>query len=122
LFAKGIYLNIDLFSRFWPSEISFNNNSLGFLIENNSEVVSVCYSCGMYNNIHEIDVFTKETHRDKGLAKIICANFIDYCFKNKLIPNWDCFINNTGSIELSKSLGYEKILEPYKFYTYKRIF
>jgi hypothetical protein len=114
------HLNIDLFTRFWPSEISFNNNSFGFLVECKGEVVSVCYSCGIYNNIHEIDVFTKVPHRGKGIAKIVCTNFINYCFQNKLKPNWDCFINNVGSIELSKSLGYEKILEPYKFYTYNR--
>lgn len=114
------HLNIDLFTRFWPSEISFNNNSFGFFIEYKGEVVSVCYSCGIYNNIHEIDVFTKASHRGKGLAKIVCTNFINYCFQNKLKPNWDCFTNNVGSIELSKSLGYKKILKPYKFYTYNR--
>lgn len=113
-------LNIELFSRFWPSEISFNNNSFGFIVEHNGEAVSICYSSGIYKNIHEIDIFTNESHRGKGLARIVSLNFINYCFQNKLKPSWDCFTNNVGSIQLSKSLGFKKILEPYKFFTYAR--
>ena len=110
-------LKIDLFSRFWPSKLSFINNSFGFLIEYENSVVSVIYSCGIYENVHEIDVFTHEKFRGKGLARIVSENFINRCLINNIIPNWDCFTNNEGSINLAKSLGYKKFLYPYKFYT-----
>ena len=114
------FLKIDLFSRFWPSYTSFINNSFGYFIEYKNRPVSICYSCGINEEVVEIDVFTDEKFRGKGLAKFVCKKFIDECKKKKLKANWDCFTNNIGSIKLAKSLGFKKILYPYKFYTYNK--
>ena len=114
-------LGFDLFQRNWPSRASFNSNSFGFVIFNKShEPVSACYSCASNYEIHEIDILTHEDHRGKGLASVACEYFIKHCKKNNLIPNWDCFTNNAGSMALAKRLGFTSHSNPYPFFTYNR--
>lgn len=117
----SVRLGLDFFARNWPSRASFDSCSFGFAIFNkNNEVVSVCYSCACLYDIHEIDIFTHEEYRGRGLAKIVCSHFIDFCLNHSLIPNWDCFTNNAGSMALAKRLGFTSHSDPYPFFTYNR--
>ena len=111
---------LDLYFRNWPSKNAFHINSFGFYVEHENQPVSVCYSCATNNNIIEIDVFTDPDFRGSGLAKLVCSTFIEECLKNNLTPNWDCFTNNKGSMNLALSLGFSIYSGPYLFYTYNR--
>lgn len=111
---------LDLYSRNWPSKIAFHNNSFGFFVELENQPVSVCYASATNNDVLEIDVFTAPDYRGFGLAKVVCGSFIQECLNNNLIPCWDCFTNNEGSMNLARSLGFSIHFGPYPFYTYNR--
>jgi len=54
----------------------------------------------------EISVDTNEEYRNRGLATITCAAFIEYSVSLGLIPNWSCWDFRTASIALAKKLGF----------------
>ena len=109
-----------LFSRNWPSKPAFENGSFGVVIRINNEYASICYSCASANEVHEIDIFTKEKFREKGFGKLAAQAFINEAVRRKKIANWDCFTNNLGSMGLANSLGFQACSHPYKFFTYNR--
>jgi hypothetical protein len=113
-------LNLELFSRNWPSVDAFTLGGFGFVVYVGDEPVSACYACASMGNIVEIDVATVERHRGKGFARTACEHFIIECHERKLIPNWDCFTNNLGSMALNKALGFLPLGAAVPFITFNR--
>ena len=111
---------LDLFSRNWPSTDAFNSGSTGFFLEEQGQPVSICYSCSVMKDIHEIDIFTKEKFRKSGYGETIAKAYINEMLKKSKTPNWDCFTNNSGSMTLANKLGFIPHYMPYNFYTYNR--
>lgn len=100
---------LDLESRFWNSEEDLLKSSMGIFIENENEIpVSICYAASVGNGRAEIDVITMENYRGMGLAKASVYAFIKNCHNQNLMPNWDCFDNNFGSIKTAESLEFKK--------------
>lgn len=115
-------LGLSLFDRNWPSSEAFFANSFGFVAIVNGHAVAACYSCAEMDGIHEIDILTVPSYRRLGLARHLALLFIAECHKRGSAPNWDCFTNNTGSMMLSKSLGFVARSGPIPFFTYNRRF
>ena len=113
-------LNMHLFNRNWPSFEAFQNSAIGFFAEKNDEICAICYSCAIAGDVHEIDIFTHEKFRNQGIGLEVAKSFINYVLREGLIPNWDCFTNNTGSMKLAEALGFKTVNKPYKFFTYNR--
>ncbi|MBA3536052.1 MAG: GNAT family N-acetyltransferase [Tatlockia sp.] len=106
-----------LVSRFWRNSIDFIEKSNAVVVYYDGEVASICYAAAQANNCVEIDVLTLPKYRDLGLAKKTVLCFINNCFELGLRPLWDCFINNPGSMMLSKSVGFNAFNDPYPFFT-----
>jgi L-amino acid N-acyltransferase YncA len=70
--------------------------------------------------MHEIDVVTDIAYQRRGIGKIVAARFVKECEKKSLIPSWDCFQENLGSINLAKSVGFSRSATEYNFYFYKK--
>lgn len=57
----------------------------------------------------EIDVFTAEAHRRRGLALHACTAFIDRCLAAGVTPHWSCWDYNTPSVTLALRLGFRQL-------------
>lgn len=78
----------------------------GYSLVYDDKIVSECTACFVGGGQAEISVETIEQHRNKGLATITCAAFIEHCISINLIPNWSCWDFRTASIALAKKLGF----------------
>ena len=106
-----------IIDRFWKSEIDFIKNSFGIIVFDSNKMISYCYSAGNANGFSEIDVFTHEDYRRKGVAKISTYSFIKRLLENDLMPYWDCYTNNAGSVKLAQSIGFKPLKNKYSLLT-----
>lgn len=104
-------------SRFWRNSSDFILKSNAVVVFYGDEPASICYSAAEANGCMEIDVFTLTEYRNLGLAKLAVIYFVNRCFELSFSPLWDCFINNSGSMMLCKSIGFTALHEPYPFFT-----
>jgi hypothetical protein len=96
----------------WLSIDSFLKNGLGYILMKGGEIISSCLSVFRSATGIEMDVSTIPEYHRKGYATITASALIKECIQQGLQPNWECFTNNTASIHLAESLGFEK-LSPY---------
>lgn len=99
--------SLDLENKFWSGKEDFAKHAVGvFIKDKQNNPLSLCYAAAVAGQTAEIDVVTSELHRGKGLAKSVVAKFIRQCEKNRIIPNWDCFEDNTASLGIAKKLKF----------------
>lgn len=112
---KSIDFGLDLANRYWKCEHDFVENAMGFVALSNSKPVGCCYSAANALNKAEIDIFVDERYRKEGLGYALGVTFINECLIKAFKPSWDCYSNNTSSINLAKKLGFSESLK-YSFY------
>lgn len=106
--------DLDIQSRFWSSSqqaLLFSNAR----IVSNPSLASICYGAALSASKIEIDVATTPDMRKKGYARLAVCAFIDNAISKQLTPAWDCYSNNTASLELAKSVGFEHLFS-HNFY------
>ncbi|MDF2547692.1 MAG: hypothetical protein K0R93_2590 [Anaerosolibacter sp.] len=83
--------------QFWGSIENFLNKGICnyYLIEN--EIVSICYSGLVKDNIHTMGIETLENHRRKGYGYKVAKVFLNECKMKGIEPHWDCSEDNDGS-------------------------
>lgn len=108
---------LDLFNRFWRCKEDFVKHGIAKVLRYKEEPVSICYAAAVADGIAEIDVSTFPEFRQHSFGRFVSSVFIRACLDSSIIPNWDCFTNNIGSMRLAKSLGFVKYGEPYAFFT-----
>lgn len=106
-----------LTDRFWRTPDDFIANSKAVLIKYRGEPASICYAAAVADGSAEIDILTLEKHRKKGLAKYAVMRFIRNCLNTSMVPLWDCFANNAGSMALAESVGFDPLGPTYNFFT-----
>lgn len=94
---------------FWSSPDKYFNNGTGYCIVYNNNIISVCFSGFVINNIHCVDVETLEAYRGKGLAQKIAHLFVRDCLENNMIPYWDCMEDNKPSVAIAENIGFNNI-------------
>ena len=104
-------------SRFWRNSVDFIKHSNAFVVYYNKEPASMCYAAANANCFAEIDVLTLPQYRNLGLGRIAVLGFIKRCIELSIVPLWDCFTNNEGSMSLCKSVGFIAPKGPYLFFT-----
>lgn len=95
----------------WHSFDEFEYKSIAYCTVYENRIVAVIVGTANYKNIIPIDIETEETHRRKGLAYAMSAEFIADCFQHNYIPQWDCVESNPSSYYMAQKLGFEKINE-----------
>jgi len=108
---------MDLFNRFWGSKEDFLTHGIAKVLKYKGKPASICYASAVADDVVEIDVATLPEYRRHNFGRFVCSAFIRACLDSKIIPNWDCFTNNIGSMRLAESLGFAKYGEPYAFFT-----
>ena len=114
---SGFGLNLE--SKFWNSKIDFLEHAMPVgLMDENGQPAALCYSAANSSGLAEIDIYTAEKHRNKGLGKLVTSLFINECLQNDYTPNWDCFVENKGSLITAETVGFKH----YKEYCFISIF
>lgn len=81
---------------------------LGYRVMGKNQVVSECVSIFVGGNAAEIDIYTHEDYRRKGLAKACALAFIEECLAENLTPSWSCWPFREESIALAKAIGFDE--------------
>lgn len=92
---------------FWNNIDDFMKSGIGYSVFVNNEQASTAYSAFVHKPSLEIGIETIEKYRGFGYAKLACGALINYCIENQFTPIWSCRLENRGSYNLAKSLGFK---------------
>lgn len=104
-------------SHFWNNTEDFLGRGIGFSLLHNERAVSTVFASFIHEQQIELGIETLKEYQGQGLAKYVCAVFIDYCLTKQHEPIWSCRLANTGSFKLAQQLGFE----PTKMIPYYRL-
>lgn len=90
----------------WASTEAFLAGGLGILILDGEQVASQCTAVYASSRGYEIDIFTAEPYRRRGLGFLAACAFIEASLERGKHPNWECFWDNEASSNLAEKLGY----------------
>lgn len=115
-----IELRFGVVGRFWrtPEEFIRKAHAIVALVE--EKPAAICYAAAVADGRAEIDVLTLPEYRHLGLGKLVVTLFNTRCLEQGLLPLWDCFTNNAGSMALCKSAGFVPTNAAYPFFTFNK--
>ena len=105
--SLGVF-NLGIGEKFWKSGADFLKNGYGYVLFEHAKPVSICYSAAVADRVAEIDIMTLEEYRGGGFARVVLTAFIRHSLDAGIIPNWDCFTDNTGSLRTALSFGFKE--------------
>jgi len=106
---------------FWKTPEQFAKMAKAFTVIVDDKPASTAFTSSTHDNKLEIGIETMAEYHGQGLAYLACAKLIEYCLDNNLEPVWSCRLDNTGSVKLSKKLGFiETLRMPYYHVTCKK--
>lgn len=91
----------------WSSPEEFFRNGMGYGSVFKNQIVSLCLTAFVADNVHCIDIETLEAHQGKKLAQKVAHSFVKECLENGLIPYWDCMESNKPSVAVAESIGFK---------------
>ena len=92
---------------FWRDAAQFAREGKAFSIIADGMPVSTAFSAFTAPGILEIGIETAEGYRGNGYAEQVCRALIEHCLENELEPVWSCRLENTGSFNMARKLGFE---------------
>lgn len=96
------------YEAYWGRAARFLSKGIGVAILDGENVVSECVSIFSSEDRVEIDIWTEEACRGKGLAQLAGQQMIKSCLENKRTPHWDCDVHHLTSIKLAEKLGFQR--------------
>lgn len=103
--------------RFWRGPDDFLRKARAVVGLHRGRPASICYAAAEADRRVEIDVLTLPEFRTLGIGKFVVTQFVRRCFEQSVQPLWDCFANNSGSLQLCRSVGFRAPHPPYPFFT-----
>ena len=101
---------------YWKTPEQFINAAKSFTVMVDGKPTSTAFASARHDDKLEIGIETIPSYQGKGLAYLACAKLIEYCLDKKLEPVWSCRLENTGSVNLAKKLGFiETLRMPYYY-------
>ncbi|MDR2184037.1 MAG: GNAT family N-acetyltransferase [Clostridiales bacterium] len=99
---------------YWKTAEQFTNLAKAFTVMVDGKPVSTAFTSARHDDKLEIGIETLPSYQGKGLAYLACAKLIEYCMDRTLEPVWSCRLENFGSVNLAKKLGFiETLRMPY---------
>jgi len=99
---------------YWKTPQQAADLAKAFTVMVEGKPVSTAFTSARHDDKLEIGIETLPDYQGKGLAYLACAKLIKYCLDQKLEPVWSCRLENTGSVNLAKKLGFiETLRMPY---------
>lgn len=90
----------------WSSPDTFLHKGVGYCVIYKNEIVSICFSNFVVDNIHSIAIETLEEQQGKKLAQKVASAYVEDCMRNNFIPYWDCMESNKPSIAVAERIGF----------------
>jgi RimJ/RimL family protein N-acetyltransferase len=81
----------------------------GMCMMHGDKIISHCSSVFVGHGEAEVDIFTDDEYRGKGLARLTACAFIDECLRRELTPSWACWPEREASHALALKLGFEEL-------------
>jgi hypothetical protein len=102
-------LKLDLCNRFWSNCNECVNKSFGMILKSkdNKDVIGICYSASVSNSCAEIDIFINEKYRKLGYSYQVLNAFLFELSQNNIKALWDCYSNNSASLNLALNSHFE---------------
>lgn len=94
---------------FWSSLEDFKQSGIGYCVVYQNNIVSVCFSGFVADNVHCIDIETLKDHRGEKLAQYLAHCFVKECMEKGKIPYWDCMEGNKSSVAIAENLGFNNV-------------
>jgi hypothetical protein len=99
---------------FWDSAEDFRSVGSAFSLYADGKLAATAFSSFLSPGQLELGIETLAGFRRQHVAEKVCAALIDHCIEHNLEPIWACRLENTGSYNLAKKLGFIPVLElPY---------
>ncbi|WP_052350500.1 GNAT family N-acetyltransferase [Paenibacillus gorillae] len=95
----------------WESFDDFLEKSLAYCITYSNRIVAVIAGTARFNDVIAIDIETEEAHRNRGLALIMTAKFVNECISRGMTAQWDCVESNPASRKLAEKAGFTFVRE-----------
>jgi len=90
----------------YPNAETLYQNGTGFFALQNDQVASVAVAYTNSNKGIEVQIYTYDTHKQKGLATCTSAALINHCLAHNIHPHWSAA--NAISANLAQKLDYIK--------------
>lgn len=101
----------DYFGRLWGSIEAFLEQQVGFCVTSGNSIVSICAPTVIGGGEAEIQVWTADEFRNRGLARRTAAAFLRQCRERGLKPGWTTDVENLVSRALAPKLGFVPVGE-----------
>jgi GNAT superfamily N-acetyltransferase len=103
--------------RFWRTPADFITAARAVVARVDGQPAAICYAAAVSGDRAEIDVMTLPAFRQQGAGRLAVARFVERCRNEGIEPLWDCFTNNSGSMQLCRSAGFVPAAPAYLFFT-----
>jgi RimJ/RimL family protein N-acetyltransferase len=95
----------------WGGMDAFLQQQIGFCVTFEDQIVSLCAPTVIGGGEAEIQVWTADEFRNRGLARRTAAAFIRQCLARGLKPGWTTDVENLVSRALAPKLGFVPVGE-----------
>jgi len=89
--------------------LEVGSGRFGVCMMHGEKIACHCSSVFVGHGEAEVDIFTNDEYRGKGLARLTACAFIDECLRRGLIPSWACWPEREASHALALKLGFEEL-------------
>ena len=93
---------------FWGTIDNFLDNGICYYAIEDNKIVSICYSGFKAGKTQTIGIETLEEYKRRGYAYALASKYIEDCYRQDIIPYWDCSEDNISSKKLAEKLGFER--------------
>ena len=100
----------------WRSPEEFFQSGIGHAVLCDNEIVTLCLSGLVADNMHCIGIETLEEHRGRKLAQKAAHSFAKECLQMGGVPYWDCMADNKPSVAIAESLGFSNVFNYSGYY------
>jgi len=107
---------VDEISSSWDSIDDYLKRGFGFaLMHGGEEVACWCTAEYVSKNKCGIGIETLQKYQRREFATLTGYAFVDHCISNDIIPHWDSWDDNIGSIRVAEKVGFE-LAEKYEVF------
>ncbi|WP_239646695.1 GNAT family N-acetyltransferase [Bacillus zhangzhouensis] len=95
------------YETYWGETARFLSKGIGIAILDGEHVASECISIFSSEDRVDLDIWTDEAYRGKGLALLAGQQMVSTCLEKGMTPYWDCDVHNLASVKLAEKLGFQ---------------
>ena len=88
---------------------NFFKKGFGCCVIINDKISGFCTAEYVSENMCGIGIAVIPEEREKGYASIMTQYFINMCIERKIIPYWDCWTDNIGSMKTAQKTNFTKV-------------